>query len=48
MLTLEYLKLAGEIIEFSIDLPSGVSADDVNLNFAPLKYDKHFAYIYSG
>jgi len=47
MLTLEYLKLAGEIIEFSIDLPSGVSADDVNLNFAPLKYDKHFAFTYT-
>lgn len=47
MLTLEYLKLAGEIIEFSIDLPSGVSADDVNLTIAPLKYDKHFAFTYT-
>lgn len=47
MLTLEYLKLAGEIIEFSIALPSGVSADSVNLSFAPLKYDKHFAFTYT-
>lgn len=47
MLTLEYLKLAGEIIEFSIVLPSGVSADSVNLSFAPLKYDKHFAFTYT-
>lgn len=47
MLTLEYVKLAGEILEFSVELPSGVSADAVNLNFAPLKYDKHFAFTYT-
>ena len=47
MLTLEYVKLEGEIIEFSVALPSGVSADDVNLTIAPLKYDKHFAFTYT-
>lgn len=47
MLTLEYVKLEGEILEFSVELPSGVSADTVNLNFAPLKYDKHFAFTYT-
>lgn len=47
MLTLEYVKLEGKILEFSVELPSGVSADTVNLNFAPLKYDKHFAFTYT-
>lgn len=47
LLTLEYVKLEGEILEFSFELPSGVDADTVNLNFAPLKYDKHFAFTYT-
>ena len=28
-------------------LPDGVSADDVSLRFAPLKYDKHFAFTFT-
>lgn len=47
LLTLEYVKLEGEILELSLELPSGVDADTVNLSFAPLKYDKHLAFTYT-
>ena len=47
LLTLEYVKLEGEILELSFELPSGVDADTVNLSFAPLKYDKHLAFTYT-
>ena len=47
MLTLEYVKLEGEVIEFSFELPEGVDASTVKLDFAPLKYDKHMAFTYT-
>lgn len=35
------------VIRLRFALPDGVSADDVSLRFAPLKYDKHFAFTFT-
>jgi len=38
---------AGNIVRLRFSLPDGVSPDDVSLRFAPLKYDKHFAFTFT-
>nr|WP_315393946.1 hypothetical protein [uncultured Sphingobacterium sp.] len=45
-LTLEYLKYDGNVVEFSLELPDGVNADDVTLTFPKLKFNKKFAFSY--
>ncbi|MDR0266023.1 MAG: hypothetical protein LBJ04_22610 [Sphingobacterium sp.] len=46
LLNLEYLKYDGNIIEFAVDLPSGVDPSTVNLSFPKFKFNKKFAFSY--
>ena len=45
-ISLEYLKYDGNAVEFSVELPTGVSADAVSLEFPKLKFNKKFAFSY--
>ncbi|MEG1842425.1 MAG: hypothetical protein RR221_06895 [Alistipes sp.] len=47
VLRMRYIKYMGDKLSFSLTLPSGVSAGDVSLSAAPLKYDKRFAFTYT-
>lgn len=46
LLTLEYLKYDGNVVEFTVNVPSGVNPDDVTLEFPKLKFNKKFAFSY--
>lgn len=46
LLTLEYLKYDGSVVEFSVDLPEGVDPSTVALTFPKLKFNKKFAFSY--
>lgn len=35
------------VLRFSVDIPDGVSPDDIAIAVAPLKYDKHFAFSFT-
>lgn len=45
-LRLMYCKFSGEIVTFEVDLPAGTNAENVNLVFPALKYDKKIAFSY--
>lgn len=47
MVTLNFIKYQGDIIEFKVQLPAGQSTENVALTVAPLKYNKKFAFTYT-